>query len=119
MSDAAWPETVSSEPEQSDYREVLTPNLGTFKLDIGTPVSWQRSTLDSAAIRASFLFYTNAERDDFWTWWRETLKGGVKPFTWTNPAYGTPARYIFGEPPQFTAIGPSQWRLDVELVRIK
>lgn len=119
MSDAVWPVSIPSEPEQGDYRETITPNLSSFTPDVGLPTSWRRSTLDSAEIQASFRL-TYAQRDAFKTFFRDTLADGSRAFRWTNPAYGVEARYIFDpkSPPQFQPIGGALWRVGVSLIKV-
>lgn len=118
MSDASWP-AIPYEPEQSDYREVTTPNVSSFKPDVGPPTTYRRSTLDMVNIQATFVL-TGAERATFLTFYRTTLQDGILPFLWTNPAFGASARYLFDpdNPPQWASAGFDLWRLTVSVIKL-
>lgn len=94
MATAVWPDTVPDGPERGSYAEQRIPNGSQFQPRVGPPTQFRTTTLQVSSIRASFS-WTTEQRDAFLSFYDDNLDGGVKPFLWTNPAYGVQGRYLF------------------------
>ena len=53
------------------------------------------------------LFMSEAQREDFLTWYKDTLKNGTLTFNWSHPLSGGPIEVLFIGAPNITAAGIS------------
>ncbi len=53
------------------------------------------------------LFMSESQREDFLTWYRDTLKNGTLTFLWTHPLSGGQIEVLFVGAPNITSAGVS------------
>lgn len=101
----AWPGTVSLYAQSGQYGETPDRNVSTFQPDRGTPLEYRSTSVSSDQIQ----FTTQMSYEDFQTlvsFYRDTLKDGVLPFTRPHPqnVTGPSVTFKFMAAPAYTDI---------------
>jgi hypothetical protein len=123
MPDAIWPASVPPEPEVGTYSEGISSNLASDALGGAFPSAWQRSTVRGTVVRGTWLL-TSSQLGTFQTFFGATLREGVLPFAWVNPAHtgSVAGRYLFDpeNPPEWKPVGVgSLYQLSLSFLKLK
>lgn len=111
---AVWPPSLPQSPEGTGYHEQPPYHLIDTPVEVGPAKRRPRYTAGIRSFAVS-LVLTAAEVAVLETFYRDTVLGGTDPFDWVHPRTQAPATLRFTEEPDCQAIGPSTYRVTVQL----
>ena len=115
---ASWPLTARMSPDTDAYTEARQPNRITFEPEVGPPIDRRRGTAAGTLVTIRFTGITDAERETFEDWYRDTLFDGVLPFNWVDPVRGVAATYKFTKDVYQLAAHDQKFDLSFRLLRL-
>lgn len=111
---SVWPGTLPQYVNQDAFREQRVDNTIRTQSDGGSVKLRRRFTAVPVKYTIS-LTLTAAQKATLDGFYVTTLKDGSLPFEWVLPAEQTTKDFIFMASPQYTAVGPSTYMVQLEL----
>lgn len=114
---SAWPATISQDALQSSYTEEPQRNVVSFEPEAGIVIERRRSSISTDAISFTSVI-PSSQWDLLMTFYRDTLKDGVLPFTRRHPRSNSEATFKFTAAPTLTAVHGAFYRVSFQMVRM-
>jgi len=105
-----WPSTLPQCFESQSFGETTVKRYIETELDVGPQKRRARFTRDLDELRGSMMM-TQSQYLTFKSFYQNTLIGGVKSFYFDHPITGDQQEFTFQGAPQFSAVGPVNFRL--------
>ena len=112
-----WPLSLPQVLSADGYEEVEPELRLRTNMDAGPAKVRRRFTAGVRPVKTQLRFSLN-QKDDFKTFYNDTLAGGSLSFNWVLPGTETAAEYRFVSPPSYTPLGGANWivNLDMEIL---